>query len=101
MALLYEEYCLREEAGESPEAAEYQARFPEVADSFREVLEIHDLVGRARARRLARGPPQRYAACRRPARRSPGSGWSRSWAGARSRGSISPRSSIWPTGPWR
>jgi eukaryotic-like serine/threonine-protein kinase len=49
VALLYEEYCLREEAGESPEAAEYEARFPDLADSFREVLEIHDLIGRAPA----------------------------------------------------
>ena len=31
VALLYEEYCLREEAGESPEAAEYKARFPDIA----------------------------------------------------------------------
>jgi hypothetical protein len=44
MALLYEEYCLREEAGESPEAAEYAARFPAVAASFRDVLDIHSLV---------------------------------------------------------
>ncbi len=47
VALLYEEYCLREEAGESPEVSEYQARFPDIAGSFREVLEIHDLIGRA------------------------------------------------------
>jgi eukaryotic-like serine/threonine-protein kinase len=44
VALLYEEYCLREEAGESPEAAEYAARFPAVAASFRDVLDIHSLV---------------------------------------------------------
>jgi serine/threonine protein kinase/regulator of sirC expression with transglutaminase-like and TPR domain len=49
VALLYEEYCLREEAGESPRAEEYQFRFPELAKSFQEVVEIHDLVGRARA----------------------------------------------------
>jgi serine/threonine protein kinase/Tfp pilus assembly protein PilF len=47
LALLYEEYCLREERGESPSIAEYERRFPETAGSFREVLEIHDLVGRA------------------------------------------------------
>jgi serine/threonine protein kinase/Tfp pilus assembly protein PilF len=46
--LLYEEYCLREEAGESPQATEYDARFPEVAASFREVLEIHGVIGRVR-----------------------------------------------------
>ncbi|HKI21260.1 MAG TPA: serine/threonine-protein kinase, partial [Isosphaeraceae bacterium] len=61
LALIYEEYCLREEAGESPTPAEYQARFPDIARSFQEVLEIHDLVGRAgapsvRARRES-GPP--------------------------------------------
>ena len=58
VALLYEEYCLREEDGESPDAADYGARFPHIADSFQEVLEIHDLVGRGRApasRGLARG----------------------------------------------
>jgi len=49
VGLLYEEYCLREEAGESPEAADYWARFPDIAASFQEVLEIHDLFGRARA----------------------------------------------------
>ena len=49
MALLYEEYCLREEAGEAPEAAEYEVRFPRLAGSFQEVMAIHDLVGRARA----------------------------------------------------
>ena len=48
VALLYEEYCLREERGESPQAAEYSARFPEVAASFREVLEIHEVIGHAR-----------------------------------------------------
>ena len=101
VALLYEEYCLREEAGESPEAAEYQARFPDVADSFREVLEIHDLIGRAQRTRARAGPAATVRRSRRPARRSPGSGWSRSWAEAHSRGSISPRSSIWPTGPSR
>jgi len=47
LALIYEEYCLREEAGESPKAAEYQARFPDVARSFQDVIEIHDLIGRA------------------------------------------------------
>ena len=40
VALLYEEYCLREERGESPQAAEYSARFPEVAASFRDVTPV-------------------------------------------------------------
>ena len=47
VALLYEEFSLREEAGESPELAEYRARFPDIADSFQEVIEIHQLFGRA------------------------------------------------------
>ena len=47
VALLYEEYSLREEAGESPRRGDYMARFPDVAGSFQEVIEIHDLFGRA------------------------------------------------------
>ena len=50
VALIYEEYCLREEAGEAPDAADYDARFPEVAASFRAVLEIHDLIRQERSR---------------------------------------------------
>ena len=49
VTLIYEEYCLREEAGEAPDAAAYDARFPEVAASFRAVLEIHDLIRQDRA----------------------------------------------------
>src|SRR4051794_39420876 len=45
VALMYEEFCLREEAGESPEPGDYAARFPTVGRSFAEVLEIHDLIG--------------------------------------------------------
>ncbi len=55
VALLYEEYCLREEAGEGPEAEEYETRFPDLAVSFREVLEFHHLVGHAREL-IAHGP---------------------------------------------
>ena len=40
VALLYEEYCLREEAGEAPEAAEYEVRFPRLAGSFQEVMAV-------------------------------------------------------------
>ena len=53
VALLYEEYCLREETGGSREAGEYAARFPDIASSFQEVLEIHDLIGRARGPRCS------------------------------------------------
>jgi serine/threonine protein kinase len=55
VALLYKEYCLREESGESPEAAEYRDRFPDLADAFLEVLEIHGLIGRGRVSD-SRGP---------------------------------------------
>jgi eukaryotic-like serine/threonine-protein kinase len=44
VALVYEDYCLREEAGEFPDPGESLFRFPEIADRLREVLEIHDLV---------------------------------------------------------
>ncbi len=44
VALIYEEFCLREEAGERPEPASCYERFPDLAEPLREVLEIHDLV---------------------------------------------------------
>lgn len=44
VALIYEEFCLREDAGQTPEAADYLKRFPEVAVSLRRVLDIHGLV---------------------------------------------------------
>ncbi len=47
VALAYEEFCLAEDAGLSPDPADYYARFPELADRLRPVLEIHDLVGSA------------------------------------------------------
>ncbi len=45
VALVYEEFCLREEDDEHPKASEYLARYPGVSGSLRRVLEIHDLVG--------------------------------------------------------
>ncbi len=44
VALIYEEYCLREEAGEVPDPVEYEARFPNIAERLREIIEIHGLV---------------------------------------------------------
>src|SRR5262249_7628795 len=41
VALIYEEDCLREEAGETPSPAEEEARFPGVAARLREVITIH------------------------------------------------------------
>ncbi len=45
VALVYEEFCLREEDDEHPVASEYLARYPGVSGSLQRVLEIHDLVG--------------------------------------------------------
>jgi serine/threonine protein kinase/Tfp pilus assembly protein PilF len=45
VALIYEEFCLREEHGEAPDPIEYFERFPEVAAPLRRVLDIHGLVG--------------------------------------------------------
>ena len=53
VALIYEEFCLREEDGEAPDPAEFLARFPEVAAPLRRVLDIHGLVGSASAPRAA------------------------------------------------
>ena len=44
VALIYEEFCLREDAGQTPEASDYFERFPDVAVSLRRVLDIHGLV---------------------------------------------------------
>lgn len=45
VALIYEEFCLREEEHDAPDPAEYRVRFPEVASRLRRVLDIHGLVG--------------------------------------------------------
>jgi serine/threonine protein kinase/Tfp pilus assembly protein PilF len=49
VALIYEEFCLREEDQEKPDPADYLARFPKVAGALQRVLEIHELVGSATA----------------------------------------------------
>jgi eukaryotic-like serine/threonine-protein kinase len=45
VALIYEEFCLREEDEEEPEAAEFLSRFSRFSGPLRRVLEIHQLVG--------------------------------------------------------
>ncbi|HZW30453.1 MAG TPA: protein kinase [Isosphaeraceae bacterium] len=45
VALVYEEFCLREDDDEAPDPAAYLARFPQVAAALHRVLEIHELVG--------------------------------------------------------
>jgi serine/threonine protein kinase/Tfp pilus assembly protein PilF len=47
IALIYEEFCLREEEGARPDPFEYEQRFPALAAAIRDVLDIHDLVGSA------------------------------------------------------
>jgi serine/threonine protein kinase/predicted Zn-dependent protease len=47
VALAYEEFCLAEDAGQAPDPAGFYARFPELSERLRPVLEIHDLVGSA------------------------------------------------------
>ena len=41
MDLLYEEYCLRSENGESVSVSEFCARFPDYQQSFRNQIEVH------------------------------------------------------------
>ena len=45
VALIYEEFCLREEEQDNPVPAEYLSRFPQVAEALGRVLDIHELVG--------------------------------------------------------
>ena len=47
VALCYEEFCRREEDGQTPFPAEYDERFPDLADRLRRVFDIHELVGNA------------------------------------------------------
>jgi eukaryotic-like serine/threonine-protein kinase len=47
VALCYEEFCRREEEGLAPFPAEYDERFPDLADRLRRVFDIHELVGNA------------------------------------------------------
>jgi serine/threonine protein kinase/predicted Zn-dependent protease len=45
VALIYEELCLREEAGEEPDLHEFVERFPDLATPLRRVFDIHGLIG--------------------------------------------------------
>ena len=45
VALIYEEFCLREEMGEAPETADFLARYPAFAEPLERVFGIHELVG--------------------------------------------------------
>ncbi len=45
VALVYEEFCLREETSHAPDPTEFLSKYPEVAKAVGRILEIHDLVG--------------------------------------------------------
>lgn len=45
VALIYEEFCLLEEAGEEPGTADFLARYPRFAGPLERVFGIHELVG--------------------------------------------------------
>ena len=47
VALIYEEFCLLEEDGQAPEAADFLARYSDQAEPLRRVLDIHSLIGSA------------------------------------------------------
>jgi serine/threonine protein kinase/Tfp pilus assembly protein PilF len=47
VALIYEEFCLLEDAGEAIDPEEFEARYPAHAGPLRRVLEIHQLIGSA------------------------------------------------------
>ncbi|MFO0889678.1 MAG: hypothetical protein U0790_11135 [Isosphaeraceae bacterium] len=47
VALVYEEFCLREDRGEAPVAAEFLTRYAALAEPLRRVLDIHQLIGSA------------------------------------------------------
>ncbi len=45
VALIYEEFCLREEEHGDPDPSEYYGRFPSLESQLRRVFDIHGLVG--------------------------------------------------------
>ena len=47
VALIYEEFCLLEEDGRTPDTADFLARYSTLAGPLRRVLEIHELIGSA------------------------------------------------------
>ena len=106
VALVYEEFCLREEDDERPAAAEYLARYPQVAGALGRVLEIHDLVGSGTPATLspnsmAPGRPRARRSFRKPPKQSVAFLWSKSWGEAHSRGFFWRGSASSPTARWR
>ena len=105
VALVYEEFCLREEDDENPDPAEYLLAFPQVAAPLGACWRSTSWSARARPATVlpavagAMEPVRRPRRFPRPARRSPASSWSRNWGAGRSRGSSWPGSASWPIGP--
>ncbi len=62
VALIYEEFCLREEEHGRPDRTEYLARFPRDAEALARVLEIHELVGSATTTLSISAGPAAFAA---------------------------------------
>lgn len=59
--LLYEEFCLREEAGLAPDPAFYRERYPEASRLLRMLFGIHELIGGPRSDpRLAGSDPPAF-----------------------------------------
>ncbi len=49
MELIYTEFCIREDLGESPKPEECYARFPHLRDRLQRLLQVHDQLGAAEA----------------------------------------------------
>ena len=56
LALVYEEYCVRKDAGETPDPLEYDARFPAIAAEVRDLIDIHEFVDSIHDHLLGEGP---------------------------------------------
>ena len=108
VALVYEEFCLREEDDEQPDAGRVSGAVSRrSARALERVLEIHDLVGSGTPVTVSpnstaeRGDRRGAASSRRRARRSAGSFWSKSWDAGRLPAFFWPGSGSWPIGRWR
>jgi serine/threonine protein kinase/predicted Zn-dependent protease len=58
VALIYEEFCLREDDDQHPDASQFLARFPQFAGPLSRVLQIHELVGSGSNLSLSLSPGQ-------------------------------------------
>jgi serine/threonine protein kinase/predicted Zn-dependent protease len=74
VALIYEEFCLREDEGEEPEPAEFLIRFAALAEPLKRVLDIHQLIGSTTASRSILLAESGSSGSRTQSPISPGSG---------------------------